>query len=112
LTPAEFSEALLWSAARDLLGGPNRVRRFTPLQRDRCEKPTDNRNPAKPAASSYVAGPSAARRYLNEAAFANRQIAIAWNDYRDNPAYAQFQPSYEPHMSILNLLFHGGFDAP
>lgn len=60
----------------------------------------------KVGASRYLSGPSA-RAYIDERQFAERDIALEWMSY-DYPEYPQLHPPYDPHVSILDLLFMTG----
>lgn len=62
-------------------------------------------------ADEYVSGP-AARAYLDEDEFASRGIAVRWMDYEGYPEYPQVHPPFEPAVSIVDLLFNAGHDAP
>jgi hypothetical protein len=62
-------------------------------------------------ADVYVSGP-AARSYLDESAFAQEGIAVEWADYSGYPEYPQLGNGFDHHVSILDLLFHTGADAP
>lgn len=62
-------------------------------------------------ASTYVSGPSA-RAYLDEAAFERADIAVSWFEYPAYPEYPQLWGSYVDNLSILDLLFNCGSQAP
>jgi hypothetical protein len=62
-------------------------------------------------AAVYVSGPSA-RDYLDATVFARRGIAVEWFDYRHFPPYPQLWGAFEHGVSILDLLFHCGAEAP
>jgi hypothetical protein len=62
-------------------------------------------------AGEYVSGP-AARAYLDEELFASRGVAVSWLDYSGYPDYPQVHPPFDPAVSILDLLFNVGSDAP
>lgn len=62
-------------------------------------------------AQIYVSGP-AARGYLDEAAFTRRGIDVEWFDYGPYREYPQLWGTFEHQVSILDLLFSGGADAP
>ena len=62
-------------------------------------------------ADEYVSGP-AARSYMDEEEFGRHGIAVLWCDYDDYPSYPQLSEPFEHHVSILDLLFHTGSDAP
>ncbi|RMD66126.1 hypothetical protein D6833_01890 [Candidatus Parcubacteria bacterium] len=60
-------------------------------------------------ATHYLSGPSA-RNYLEEEKFAQAGIALEYMEY-NYPEYPQLYPPYDPHVSILDLLFMVGDDA-
>jgi hypothetical protein len=62
-------------------------------------------------ADEYVSGPSA-RSYMDEAEFERHGIRVLWCNYDDYPPYPQFSEPFEHGVSILDLLFHTGSDAP
>jgi len=57
-------------------------------------------------ADEYVTGPSASA-YLDERLLRQHGISIAYMDYR-YPEYEQRYPPYDPHVTILDLLFMTG----
>jgi hypothetical protein len=63
----------------------------------------------KVGATHYLSGPSA-RAYLDEAQFAAAGIELEWMEYRYRD-YPQLYPPFDPHVSILDLLFMTGRDA-
>jgi hypothetical protein len=60
--------------------------------------------------SHYISGP-AAMSYLDEGKLANAGISTEYMVY-DYPQYSQLYPPYEPQVSVLDLLFMQGPDAP
>jgi hypothetical protein len=60
----------------------------------------------KVGASDYLSGPTA-RAYLDESLFAQAGIALEWMEY-DYPEYPQLYPPFDPHVTILDLLFMTG----
>ncbi len=62
-------------------------------------------------ADVYVSGP-AAKAYLDEDRFRRAGIDVVWQDYAGYPEYPQFHPPFEHAVTILDLLFHAGPDAP
>jgi hypothetical protein len=66
---------------------------------------------SKAGATDYLSGPNA-RGYLDETMFASRGIAVQFADYTGYPEYAQPFPPFEHHVSVLDLLFCTGPDAP
>jgi hypothetical protein len=64
----------------------------------------------KLGATQYLSGPSA-RAYLDEALLAQAGITVEYLRY-EYPEYEQLHPPFDPHVSILDLLFMQGPDAP
>jgi hypothetical protein len=62
-------------------------------------------------ADVYVSGPSA-RAYLDEALFQRQGIRVEFFDYDGYPEYPQLHPPFEHNVSVLDLLFHVGPEAP
>lgn len=65
----------------------------------------------KTGASEYVSGP-AAKGYIEESRFAEAGIALTFKDYSGYPEYPQFFPPFDPYVSIVDLLFQVGPEAP
>jgi len=65
----------------------------------------------KSGATTYLSGP-AAREYIEPARFQALGIELEWKDYSGYPAYSQRFPPFEHSVSILDLLFNTGPDAP
>jgi len=61
-------------------------------------------------ATHYLSGP-AARDYLEPQQFDDAGIALEWMTY-DYPEYPQLYPPFDPFVSVLDLLFMTGPDAP
>jgi hypothetical protein len=66
---------------------------------------------AQAGATHYVSGPSA-RAYLREAAFHERGLAVEWFDYDGYPPYPQLWGDFEHRVSVIDLLFNCGQQAP
>ncbi len=62
-------------------------------------------------AEEYFSGP-AARNYLNESLFARAGIKLSYIDYSGYPEYHQLHPPFEHGVSVLDLIFNEGPDAP
>ena len=54
----------------------------------------------------------AARGYLQDAPFAERSIAVEWFDYSGYPQYPQLWGAFEHGVSVLDLIFNCGPEAP
>jgi hypothetical protein len=62
-------------------------------------------------ADVYVSGP-AAKAYLDESVFAARGIRVEWFDYGGYPPYPQLWGDFIPNVTVLDLLFNCGDEAP
>lgn len=62
-------------------------------------------------AHRYLSGP-AARDYLDEAQFGAAGIEVEYMDYAGYPEYAQLHGEFEHRVTVLDLLFHTGSEAP
>ena len=62
-------------------------------------------------AGRYISGP-AARAYLDEARFRAEHVEVAWMSYEGYPEYKQMYPPFDHHVSVLDLLFSMGDEAP
>lgn len=61
-------------------------------------------------ATHYISGPSA-RAYLDEEKFRSAGIGLEYMEYR-YPEYPQLYPPFDPQVSILDLMFMVGPEAP
>jgi WbqC-like protein family len=62
-------------------------------------------------ATEYISGP-AAKNYIDEKAFAEHGIQLTWFDYAGYPKYSQLWGDFVHEVSILDLLFNCGKEAP
>lgn len=62
-------------------------------------------------ARTYITGP-AAKQYINEKKFKEEGIQIEYKDYSHYPEYNQFFLPFAHQVSIIDLLFHTGENAP
>jgi hypothetical protein len=63
------------------------------------------------SADVYVSGP-AAKDYLDETLFAGHGVGVEWFDYSGYPEYPQLWGEFAHGVSVLDLLFNCGKDAP
>lgn len=61
--------------------------------------------------TEYISGP-AARDYIDVDIFADRGVKLTWFDYAGYPQYPQLWSDFVPGVTILDLLFNCGKDAP
>lgn len=62
-------------------------------------------------AERYISGP-AAKSYIIPSHFETKGIELVWKNYCGYPEYPQLFPPFEHTVSILDLLFNVGGDAP
>lgn len=65
----------------------------------------------KAGAGLYVSGP-AARSYIDPARFEEIGVQLVWKDYSGYPEYPQAFPPFVHEVTVLDLLFHVGTEAP
>ena len=65
----------------------------------------------KSGAGVYVSGP-AGKAYLDPACFSARGVELVWKSYDGYPEYPQFHAPFVHEVTILDVLFHTGADAP
>jgi hypothetical protein len=65
----------------------------------------------KMGGSSYLSGP-AARDYIVPEKFREANIELAYQDYGGYPEYPQISAPFDPHVTVLDLLFSVGPAAP
>ncbi|HPL48966.1 MAG TPA: WbqC family protein, partial [Smithella sp.] len=61
--------------------------------------------------NEYISGP-AARGYIEEAVFIESGIRLTWFDYDGYPEYPQLWGDFIHGVTILDLLFNCGSEAP
>lgn len=66
---------------------------------------------AQAGGTEYISGP-AARSYVDEQVFADKGIVLSWFDYNDYPEYPQQWGEFTHGVTILDLLFNCGREAP
>ena len=66
---------------------------------------------AKCGGTEYISGP-AANDYIDEDVFTNRGIKLTWFEYSGYSEYQQLWGEFTHQVSILDLLFNCGKDAP
>jgi WbqC-like protein family len=62
-------------------------------------------------ATEYLSGP-AAKSYLDVEQFEQVGIAVEWMDFSHYPPYPQLHGAFEPAVSVIDVLFNCGDDAP
>ena len=108
---SEMNQHLIRSIATDLLGIVttfNDSRDHAP-QGQKLDRLLDLL--LKVGASSYVSGPNA-QDYIDPARFEAAGIELLYKDYSDYPEYPQLYPPFEHAVSVLDLIFNTGPQAP
>jgi len=65
----------------------------------------------KAGADVYLSGPGA-RSYLDEKLFEQAGVSVEWMDYSGYPEYPQLHPPFDHAVTVLDLLFNTGPEAP
>lgn len=66
---------------------------------------------AQAGGTEYISGP-AAKSYIEERIFFERGIKLCWFDYAEYPEYPQLWGDFTHEVTILDLLFNCGHEAP
>jgi hypothetical protein len=66
---------------------------------------------AQAGGGEYLSGPSA-KNYIEENVFSEAGIKLTWFDYSGYPEYSQLWGQYDHMVTVLDLLFNCGKDAP
>jgi WbqC-like protein family len=62
-------------------------------------------------ATEYISGPTA-KGYIDEELFRKEDIVLRYADYSDYPEHRQLFPPFEHPVSIIDLIFNEGPNAP
>jgi hypothetical protein len=62
-------------------------------------------------ATTYLSGP-AAQAYMDVEAFTSKRVGVEWMDYEGYEEYPQLYGDFDHHVSVIDLLFMTGKDAP
>ncbi len=108
---SDFNQHLIRVVSRELLGIETHFRdsREFALSSKSEDRVLDILQNA--GANVYVSGP-AAKAYLDPERFARSGIGVIWKSYAGYPEYPQDHPPFRHDVSILDLVFHTGPDAP
>ena len=110
-TLSELNQYLIEAIAREFLGITTRFAdsRTYALKEKKQERVLELLRAT--GATSYISGP-AAKSYLEESRFTAAGLKLVWKDYTGYPEYPQRHPPFEPAVSIIDLLFNTGPEAP
>jgi len=108
---SQLNQWLIRSIARDFLGIRTEFgesRQYNP-EGERQDRLLDLLR--KVGADYYVSGP-AAKKYIEPRRFEEMRIGLGWKSYSGYPEYPQPFPPFEHGVSIIDVLFNVGPDAP
>lgn len=108
---SELNQHLICTISRDLLGIPTEFRDSRGFHASGHKLDRLLELVTKAGADRYISGP-AAKDYIEPSRFADAGIDLVWKDYSGYPEYPQRFPPFEHGVSILDLLFNVGPDAP
>jgi hypothetical protein len=108
---SEFNQYSTTRIAQDLLGIRTQFADSRSLEATGAKKDRIMDLVRKSGATVYVSGPSA-KEYLDEADFESSGVELVWKDYSGYPEYPQLSSPFEHAVTILDLLFNVGPDAP
>jgi len=108
---SELNRHLISTIARDFLGMRTRFLLSSELPRSGAKQEAVISMLKTLEADCYVSGP-AGKAYLAPERFEQEGIRLVWKDYSGYPEYPQAHPPFNHHVTILDLLFHTGRDAP
>lgn len=61
--------------------------------------------------TEYISGP-AAKDYVVDSIFTDAGVDLSWMDYSGYPEYTQLNPPFEHGVTVLDLIFNEGPEAP
>ena len=108
---SELNQFLIRHISHEILGIPTQFRdsREFELDGQKLDRLLDL--VVKSKATRYVSGP-AAKDYIQPERFEALGIDLVWKDYSNYPEYPQAHPPFEHGVTILDLLFNVGPEAP
>lgn len=110
-TLSQMNQAFIMGISGQLLGLPTIFRRSDEFDLKASKGARVIELLHRVGATDYVSGP-AARQYITDEAFTAAGLSVVWKSYDGYPEYAQLHPPFSHHVSILDLLFHTGAQAP
>lgn len=108
---SRLNQYLITHIAQNYLGIKTRIQNSSEISKKGKRQERLLEMLATVRARAYVSGP-AAKIYIEPEAFQKAGIDLIWKDYSEYPEHPQFHPPFRHDVSILDLLFHTGPDAP
>jgi len=108
---SELNHHLIKTISKDILGVTTQFRdsrEFT-LTGQKLDRLVDL--VVQSGATRYISGP-AAKEYIEADRFDQLGVELVWKDYANYPEYPQLHPPFEHGVTILDLLFNTGPEAP
>ncbi|RUL73100.1 WbqC family protein [Dyella choica] len=108
---SELNQFIIRTIAKDILGINTQFRdsREFGLQGKRQDRLLNLLRSL--GATHYVSGPSA-QDYIDQKAFEEAGIHLGYHSYSGYPEYPQLYPPFEHQVSVLDLIFNTGPQAP
>jgi len=109
---SDLNQHLITTVSRELLGNTHVIfedSRVLKLKHRKMARVIEILE--KVGATEYISGP-AAKDYIDEQVFTERNIKLTWFDYSGYPEYPQLWEGFAHDVTILDLLFNCGKDAP
>ena len=108
---SELNQYLVRAISKDFLGSTTEFAdsRTYGLESRKAERVMELLQ--KVGATEYISGP-AAQDYLDPQDFDDAGIKLTWMDYSGYPEYPQNFPPFKHNVSVIDLLFNVGADAP
>jgi len=108
---SEVNQCMIKTICREILGiktifRDSREFNLANAKGDRVLELAKNTN-----ATTYLSGPSA-KNYIDEQKFFKAGIKVNWMDYSGYPEYNQLYPPFDHKVSIIDLIFNVGSEAP
>lgn len=108
---SELNQSLIRHIATEFLGCSTRFARSSDFGSEGARQDRLLDLLQRTGATWYLSGP-AAQSYIEPERFEQAGIELAWKDYRGYPEYPQRFPPFEHGVTVLDLLFQCGPDAP
>lgn len=108
---SEMNQSMIRRISSELLGLSTRFRDSRELDPQGAKLEVILDLACKSGATDYLSGP-AASDYIDPVRFDEAGIALAYKDYSGYPEYPQQHDPFEHGVSVLDLLFNVGDEAP
>jgi len=108
---SELNQYIIKKISREILGINTEFVNSNELESDGKKQDKVLSLVSSVSGSVYLSGP-AAKDYNDDQLFKDKGIKLIYKDYSNYPEYEQFHPPFEHGVTILDLIFHKGPEAP